>query len=129
MAHILVVDDNPGIRKLLVTALRVAGYDVSEASDGSEALDRMRAQKADLVIADILMPSKDGVEMIKEVRSEHPEVPVIAISGGGIIAAATYLSWAEQIGADRIFEKPFSVADLLGAVKDLLEKHGHREET
>ncbi len=91
-----------------------------EASDGSEGLILNRSNPADLVITDILMPEKEGIETIREMRRDFPETKIIAISGGGRLYTSDYLKIAQHIGADRVFAKPFEKNEILAAVQELI---------
>lgn len=120
MSHILIIDDDEQIRSLLRQMLERAGHRVTDASNGNEGLERFRAVPADLVITDLIMPEKEGVETLVELRREFPSVPVIAISGGGRLGTRDYLPIARQLGARRTISKPFSRDEILEAVKSLL---------
>jgi len=120
MARILVIDDEPSVRDLLNSMLSDEGYEVMEAADGKLAMKLLQEQPADLVITDLIMPEKEGIETIMDLRRDFPEVRIIAMSGGGIIEAKDYLGMARGMGAHRVFEKPFRVADMLNAVRELL---------
>ena len=117
MAHILVVDDDASTRVALQAILTPAGYAVIEAANGEEAIRRCREQQADLVVLDILMPEKEGLETIRELKRDFPKVKIIAISGCG----AQYLRMAKEFSAHRTFRKPFSLDEIVEAVKALLE--------
>ncbi len=120
MRSILVVDDDPQLRRMIRITLERAGYAVDEAENGAVAMHKVRAQPPDLVITDIVMPHKEGIETIAELKRDHPKVKVIAISGGGRIEARQYLGVAAQIGADKTFGKPVERELLLAAVEELL---------
>ena len=120
MALILIIDDDFKIREVLRQILERAGYEVMEASDGQEGISLYRERQADLVITDIVMPRKDGLETITDLRIEFPGSKIIAISGGGRLDPKTYLELAEGFGADRLLTKPFGHEELLEAVQDLL---------
>ncbi len=120
MARILVIDDEEIIRRVLRQALEISGYDVDEAPNGEEGLDRYRQAPADLIITDILMPEKEGLETIMELRREAPEAKIIAISGGGQ-SGLDFLQVAERLGAKRAFQKPFRMHEILAAVQEVLE--------
>jgi CheY-like chemotaxis protein len=132
MASILIIDDEEDIRDALQMVLEGIGYEVRVASDGNEAIELQREKPAQLVITDIIMPEKDGVRTIKEMRREFPAVRIIAISGGGgveplaykpgAITTTAYLAAAKEVGADRVFTKPFDRKDLIQAVNGLLGK-------
>jgi DNA-binding response OmpR family regulator len=120
MARILVIDDEPSVRELLCAMLIEDGYDVAQAADGNAGMKLFRERPADLVITDLIMPEKEGIETILELRRHFPEVKIIAMSGGGIIEAGDYLGMARGVGAHCVFEKPFGVSEMLTAVRELL---------
>jgi len=120
MTNILIVDDEPCIRTLLRRFLEMEGHTVSEATDGDEALKAYRADPADLVLMDIVMPGKEGIETIMQMCREFPQAKIVAISGGGLNRPQNYLQIAEQLGAKRTLTKPFSREELLAAVRELL---------
>ncbi|GAB6904929.1 Response regulator receiver protein (modular protein) [Desulfosarcina cetonica] len=113
---ILIVDDDPQIRKLLNVTLRRSGYATLEAADGHQALRRFRQTPVDLVITDLIMPKKEGIETILEMRKERPAMPIIAISGGGQLDPRTYLDIAEKIGVVETMVKPIDIARLVARV-------------
>jgi CheY-like chemotaxis protein len=120
MPRILVIDDDDQVRAVIRLALERAGYDVEEACDGEAAIKRYRADPADLIITDIVMPGKEGLETIMELRKDFPDVKIIAISGGGRLNPQSYLDLARKLGAFRSFSKPVARRDLLEAVSELL---------
>lgn len=120
MPRILVVDDDPDIRQMIRMMLEREGHDVVTATNGVEALACYREQPAQVVITDIIMPEKEGIETIRELRSDFPDARIIAISGGGRIGPADYLKMAQMLGAKRAIAKPFDRAELLQAVRDVL---------
>jgi DNA-binding response OmpR family regulator len=120
MTRILVIDDEPGVRDFLATALARAGYEVAAAANGREGIHLCRCAGVDLVITDLVMPEKEGLETIVELRRDHPDLAVIAISGGARGSSRTYLSAAELCGADRVFDKPIAPATLLTAVREIV---------
>lgn len=120
MGRILVVEDDKAVRDLLREILERAGHDVMDASNGQEAITMYKASPADLIITNILMPEKEGLETIQELRRDHPEIKIIAISGGGQIGPSDYLDVAKRFGASRTFSKPFNRKELLEAVDELL---------
>jgi DNA-binding NtrC family response regulator len=117
---ILVVDDEPGIRELLSLMLEAAGHTVRTAEDGMQAPKVLANQSVDIVITDLLMPERDGLEFITEVRKKFPKVKIIAMSGGGHIARDSYLRIAKNFGAHVLLEKPFSQSGVLGAIDAVL---------
>ena len=116
MSSVLVVDDEDQVRQLIRETLEQAGYDVQEARDGKEGLERYRTHPADLVIMDILMPDQDGLESIMTLRREFPASRVIAITGGSdMIGILNFLDVAKMLGARRTLHKPFEMKTLLEA--------------
>lgn len=119
MAKILVIDDDASIRKFLLTLLKKNGFDAIEAGDGRQGLNVFKAEGADLIITDLVMPDKEGLETIKDIKDTNPDIPVIAISGGGLIDPETYLLLAKNLGAAYTFSKPLDRNKLVEAVKEL----------
>lgn len=119
-AFILVVDDDPLVRSSLQDFLSDAGYSVATASDGVEAAQRFKEAKPDLVVTDIIMPEKDGIETILDLRRRSPALRIIAISGGGRSRSTDFLTMAEKLGADATLAKPFDQGELIALVKRLL---------
>lgn len=117
MKRILVIDDDPELREVLSRALSQVGYDVATASDGRQASVLYRGSIPDIVITDIYMPDKDGLETLMELRRDFPGVKVIAISGG--ISHENILHVASALGASRTLVKPFEPDELLQAVAAL----------
>ncbi len=120
MANILVVDDEIDIRLMLKRMLQRDKHNVSLADDGKTALKMLNEEQPDILITDLIMPDKEGIETIVEVRKKYPVIKIIAISGGGRMGPTNYLRLAKSIGADYTFTKPFRQDDLLNAVNDLL---------
>ncbi|GAB6905869.1 Response regulator receiver protein [Desulfosarcina cetonica] len=121
MAKILVIDDDDTVRLSLRLALEDADHDVDVAADGEEGILRMRANPADLVVTDIFMPEKEGLETIDEIRRAFPATKIIAISGGGRMDPNAYLEISQSVGADRALNKPFDIKLLLDTVRELLQ--------
>jgi DNA-binding response OmpR family regulator len=116
-ARILVVDDNDSMRHWLAEILTRAGHQIIQAADGAEACRISREVDVDLVILDLFMPEKDGIETLRELRARAPGIPIIAISGGGADdTGVVLLKAAVLLGAVRSMEKPFTPAVLLEAV-------------
>ena len=120
MAKILVIDDDDTVRSSIRLALEDADHEVVEAPDGAEGVNRVKTQPVDLVITDIFMPEKEGLETIDEIRHAFPKLKIIAISGGGRIEPQDYLEIAQQLGADRTLLKPFDIKLLVDTVDELL---------
>jgi len=119
MVRILVVDDDFQMREMLGVILERKGYDVKTASDGKAALQLQSTKPFDIVITDMIIPEKEGMETISELRRGYPRVKIIAISAGGRNRPEGYLELARQIGADRVLVKPFGSWEILGAVREL----------
>jgi len=120
VARILVVDDNVRLRAVLRDILTQLGHEVETAGDGTEACQILKRISVDLLITDIVMPEKEGIETITTVRRNYPGVRIIAMSGDGSNNAAFYLEMAREFGADMTLSKPFSRAQILEAVEGLL---------
>ncbi len=120
MAHILIIDDDEDVRFLLRDILEREGHEVRDASNGKKGLKLQRESPADLIITDIVMPEKEGIETIMELHREFPEVKIIAISGGGRNRPESYLRAAKKLGAHKTLEKPFERKDLLKTIRDVL---------
>ncbi len=121
MARILIIDDDNLVRRMLRQVLEAENYEVVEAEDGTQGLKINREKPADLIITDIIMPEKEGIETIGDFRREFPEIQIIAMSGGGRIGPDAYLKMAKDFGAMRTVVKPINKAELLEAVKELLK--------
>ncbi len=122
MSRILVIDDEPNILMMLKRMLERAGYDVDIAVNGEEGLELFKKFPADLIITDIVMPEKEGLETIRELKKQYPGLKIIAISGGGRIDSREYLESARLFGASKIFQKPFRQKEMISAVKELLSE-------
>lgn len=127
MARILVIDDQPQIRDNCREALEDAGHTVMVAADGQEGVGLYHREPVDLVILDLYMPKLDGLATIQTLRAATPQLPIIAMSGGGAIGQATsFLDVARALGAVRAFEKPIRLDALLTMVEDVLRSSGVR---
>lgn len=120
MARILVIDDEPISLATLCTMLRSGGYEVATAVDGAAGMAVQRAHAFDLVITDIYMPRQEGLETLQQLRQEFPDLPVIAVSGGGARQDFQPLEWASRLGAAGILHKPYDQATVLGLVSSIL---------
>lgn len=124
MAHILIVDDEMLFRKLVRKMLEEAGHQVLEAANGNEALAIVERTPPDLIIMDVLMPEREGIETIASLRRAKSTIPILAVSGGGRTKMTEFLTVAEKFGADASLRKPFDQKTLLDAVQSLLGKGG-----
>jgi DNA-binding response OmpR family regulator len=120
--RIMIVDDDPGIRRALKLLLSKAGYRVTQARDGLEALRLWRDHGGDLVITDLHMPEKNGIETIVELLTHTPGVPIIAMSGGGQTMRLDLLGSTTLLGTVLTIEKPFTLAEMLALVKRALRR-------
>lgn len=119
--RILLVEDNDHLRVALCRMLEQAGYIVSEAENGEVALDILALGHFDLVVTDLLMPEKEGIETIAAVRRQNPEMPIIAISGGGCLEPQAYLDAAVEFGADAALAKPFGKEPFLATIAQAIQ--------
>ena len=122
MATILLIDDDPLVAFTVERMLEGGGFTVIRAGDGEKGLRLLKEQKVDLIITDIIMPVKEGIETIREIREYDAKLPVIAVSGGGHGSGGNYLRMAQALGATEVLTKPFDQDDLLGAVKRCLKQ-------
>ena len=116
MANILLIDDDDLVAEGLAEVLRRAGHSVAAARTGHEALSVVGRLQADLVITDVLMPGMDGIELIRALRSHSYRMPIIAMSGGGLLDARTVLDMASALGATAVLTKPIKRQELLPLV-------------
>src|SRR5436190_15369985 len=125
-AHIVVVEDEPAIRRGVTDALRVSGYEVTEAADGDAGLEAALRRGVNLVLLDLLLPKRDGLDVLKELRKTRPALPVIILTArGGEEDRVRGL----KMGADDYVVKPFSAKELLARVEAVLRRTPHRSRT
>ncbi len=120
MVKVLIVDDEESIRRIIRETLEVEGYEILEAGNGIEAIEIYTQNPSDIVITDIIMPKKEGIETIMELRRINPAVKIIAMSGTGL--DSPYLLMAKHLGANCILDKPFSPNELIETIKIILKK-------
>ena len=126
MNTILIIEDYEEIRTSLRDILTIEGYKVLEASDGAKGLAICRDNPVDVIVTDILMPNKEGIETIFELRRDYPNIKIIAISGGGCISSKDCLAMAKRVGASHAFQKPLKINEIINAVQQLCqENHCH----
>ncbi len=118
---ILVVDDEAELRDVVTRVLMDAGHRITTAEDGREAIARMEKETFDLVLTDVIMPEKDGMQVITEARRRLPQVKIVAMSGGGHIPRDQYLRIATGLGAHAVLEKPFTSRELIDTVSAVFE--------
>lgn len=121
MQKILIIDDEPHILLMLKKMLEQFGYEIDLAANGNEGIELYRKSAADLVITDIIMPEKEGLETIREMRRIRPDLKIIAMSGGGKVSADNYLEIARIFGASRVITKPFTKKEMVSAVQELMQ--------
>ncbi len=124
MKRILVIEDDEKIRTVFARYLGGQGYMVECAANGKEGLQLLEAEPPDLVVTDILMPEVDGLEVTLSMRKLHPDIPVIAISGGMHASPVDPLSIVKKLGATKVFYKPVVLAELLASIMELLAESG-----
>lgn len=122
MTKILIIDDNDAVRSTMARILTLAGYETVIAADGNEGLARMRAERPDLIITDIIMPEKEGIETIRQILAEQPTARIMAVSGGGRHGNMDFLSAARKLGAMEVLEKPFEPDELVSRVARCLKR-------
>lgn len=121
MAKVLIVDDEQVIRAMLREFLEDDSHEVMEAVNGEQACALYRKSPADLVITDIVMPEKNGIDMIMDLKKDYPDINIVAISGGGgITGRYDYLPIASMVGASNILSKPFSLTEMRKVLSGLL---------
>lgn len=120
MIKILVIEDDNSFRNVLMQMLEKAGYEVIQAENGNQALSICEDFKPDLVLTDIIMPDKEGLETIQELLSICPDLKIIAMSGGGRFGPNSYLPLAQKLGAKKTLQKPFMREELLNAISEVL---------
>lgn len=121
MARILIVDDSEDARLTIAECLERDGYEVGLSAEGAEALKAQEKTPFDVLITDIFMPDKDGVETIREFHQRYPQTRIIAMSGSNR-ARVDYLAFSLEIGADKVLRKPFDVAELKTMLREVLAK-------
>jgi len=120
MPTAIVADDDPEIRNIVRQVLEGAGLEVVEAPNGMKALSALQARPADLIVVDIFMPELGGLAFLENLPARHRKIPVIAMTGGADMVPGDLLARAQALGAARVFSKPFRIADLDRAVRELL---------
>ena len=118
--QILVIDDDPIAREVIVSALTRAGYSTHSIGNGKSAIVWLEENAVALVISDIFMPEGDGLEVIRFLRQARPSVAILAVSGGNPLIRQDYLVIARQLGADRVLAKPIRPHDLVQTVATML---------
>jgi DNA-binding NtrC family response regulator len=120
MVKILVIEDDNSFRNVLVQMLEKAGFEVTQAENGNQAIKHCGEINPDLVLTDIIMPDKEGLETIQELLCICPDMKIIAMSGGGRFGPNSYLPLAAKLGAKKTLQKPFMREELLAAINEVL---------
>ncbi len=118
--QVLVIDDE-AVRQTIALLLEDAGIEVVQAADGKEGLRAFQRARPDLIVTDIIMPEKEGIQTIIDIRKQDPKLPIIAISGGGRIGNTDFLQIAARLGASTTLPKPFDPEVLVGLVRQFAE--------
>lgn len=118
---ILLIEDDEIVREMFTAMLEHEGYSVSGAVNGFNGLALYNSMSFDLIITDIIMPEKEGIETIVEIRKNNKKIPIIAVSGGGRINPDSYLEIAKALGANYVFSKPVQRKEFLAAINECLE--------
>lgn len=126
---ICVIDDDESVRQTVGRILKSAGYAVVDAKDGEAGLRVVERSNPAMIITDIVMPNREGIETIREAKQRFPQVPIIAISGGGRLGPDGFLDLALKLGADDCLAKPFRPAELLDKVTRLLNPEARKAAT
>ena len=116
---VLVIDDDPMVRYAIARLLTNNGYEVATAEDGERGFAYLAKEAPAVVITDLIMPGQEGMETIHRLKQEHPELPIIAMSGGGRVCDFDMLPMAELMGADATVAKPFEPDELLSLLQRL----------
>ncbi|NQV56918.1 MAG: response regulator [Rhodospirillales bacterium] len=125
MARILVIDDEEIVRFTVEAILSDRGHDVVLAKNGNEGIALHNETPFDMIVTDLVMPEKEGIETIRDLRANDAGLPIIAISGGGRHGSDDYLKMALKFGAVKAIKKPFGVDDIVAAVDEVLNRQVH----
>jgi CheY-like chemotaxis protein len=119
MPRVLVIDDNEDFRKLALLWFQIHGIDAEGAANGVEGLNLQRKSPADIVVTDIFMPEKEGIETIQDLRREFPAAKIIAMTGRESLTDYDVFQVARELGVVKTFKKPFKLDDLVAAVEEI----------
>lgn len=120
MPAVLLLEDNTAYRELLTEVLTTAGFEVCAVPDGRRVTQILESRHIELVITDMVMPERDGIEIMTDLRYSHPKLPIIAISGDVPLNTELYLTIAEKLGATRVIAKPFHMEQLITAAREAI---------
>ena len=118
--RVLVIDDDDQMRALLRKVMEWSGYTVMEAENGRKGMQVQREHPAEIVVTDLIMPEQEGLETIRLMKKEFPDIKIVAISGGGRIGPDAYLPAALELGADLVYSKPFAVKEFMIKIRGLM---------
>lgn len=121
MQKILIVDDDDLIRDLLYEILTPQGFEIILAENGNRAMEILSRERVDLIITDIIMPEKEGIETILDIKKKLPNAKIIAMSGGGQLGANSYLNIAKRLGVSATITKPFDPNKLVKTIRTILD--------
>jgi len=122
VAKIIVIDDEASIAIMIKRMLEKAGHEVEIAFNGNEGLQLVEKFQPDLLITDIVMPEKEGLELILELRKRNPKIKIVAISGGGRFKYEGYLTSAKHLGATKVFQKPLNIKEFMTGISEILDE-------
>jgi len=120
MASILVIEDEALVRETIKHGLETGGHEVILAINGRDGVAKLACRPYDVVVTDLIMPEQEGLETIRSIRRDYPDLKIVAISGGGLHLGADYLRSARLLGADYAIEKPFPMSRLRDCVASCL---------
>jgi len=120
MPTIVIADDDKNLRSMLKQIFEVENYTVLEADNGEKAIEYVNKNHVDLVITDLIMPKKEGIETINELNHKYPSLPVFAMSGACMTDSKIYLEIAKKLGVVKTFLKPFDINEMLDSVKSVI---------
>jgi DNA-binding response OmpR family regulator len=120
MASVLIIDDDPLVRRTLCDGLQHHDHQARTAASFVEAIAMIQAERPDIIVSDVLMPDKDGLEVLRDVRARWPGLPVIVISGGGKIRDDDLLAYAQGLGASATFTKPLKLSELSSKIASIV---------
>ncbi|MEX0299127.1 MAG: response regulator [Kordiimonas sp.] len=120
MARVLVIEDDELARESVTLMLEESGHEVAMADDGDVGLKMFSEEPYDLVVTDLIMPEVNGMDVLSQIKQEHPDTRVIVISGGGRLTPISYLDVAMKLGADDVLTKPFTAFELTSSAAMVL---------
>lgn len=118
---ILIIEDDMQLQGFVSELLESKGYEVVLADNGNQGIEAVEAHEPDLILTDLLMPEKDGVRVITEVKTKYPQIPIIAMSGGQSVFSPVFLEAASTLGATKTLNKPFRNEELLETIANCFE--------